>query len=383
MPRPIHPRPAQVLAPAATPRRAQQVPDLSSSDLETRVPRVLEERARLGLDGLVGGLECVIINTEPDRQQAAVADLLRSTGLECTAAFEDAQYRTYVLKTQGSADFLIRSRKQGDNPFTPFNLFPRSRHLPNTRLETLVFRTTDLDEYVALQKARGVRFLTDEILDLGAYRFIQTEPSRFTGNSLGFIEWQDRRRGEYVTAASNLLDINVQKPDLPHLRNIQQLDHAATRLRARDRDAAIIEFMELTTYTFEFAIYVKLFNSITSVARLSTTDCAMVFTTGIADYVSEAASGPTEKFVHSYGPRVHHLAFHTERIEETYAALRVGGLEFLIELVGSPAEGLKQTFSQPAEQTLLVTEYIHRYGDFTGFFTRSNVTLLTGATANQ
>jgi hypothetical protein len=55
----------------------------------------------------------------------------------------------------------------------------------------------------------------------------------------------------------------------------------------------------------------------------------------------------------------------------------------LIELVGSPAEGLKQTFSQPAEQTLLVNEYIYRYGDFEGFFTRSNVTLLTGATARQ
>jgi hypothetical protein len=28
-------------------------------------------------------------------------------------------------------------------------------------------------------------------------------------------------------------------------------------------------------------------------------------------------------------------------------------------------------------------EYIYRYGDFEGFFTRSNVTLLTGATARQ
>jgi 4-hydroxyphenylpyruvate dioxygenase-like putative hemolysin len=347
------------------------------------VPRVLEQRTRLGLDGLVGGLECVIINTEPERQQAAVHEILRFTGLECTAVFEDEEYRTYILKTPGSADFLIRSRKNPDNPFTPFNLFPRSRHLPNTRLETFVFRTSDLDEYVAIQKARGVRFLTDEILDFGAYTFIQTEPSRFTGNSLGFIQWQNRRRGDYVTAASDVLGISVQKPDLPHLRNIQHLDHAATRLRAQNRDAAIIEFMELTNYTFEFAIYVKVFNSITSVARLSKTDFAMVFTTGIADYVSEAESGPTEKFVHHYGPRVHHLAFQTERIEETYAALRAEGMEFLIDLVGSPAEGLKQTFSQPAEQTLLVNEYIYRYGDFEGFFTRSNVTLLTGATARQ
>ncbi len=155
------------------------------------------------------------------------------------------------------------------------------------------------------------------------------------------------------------------------------------RLRARDRDEAVIEFMELTNYNFEFAIYVKLFNAITTVARLSKLDFAMVFTTGITEYHGEAESGPTETFMHNYGPRVHHLAFQTERIEETYAALKEDGLAFLIELVGSPDEGLKQTFSLASASTLVVNEYIHRYGDFEGFFTKSNVTLLTGATAGQ
>jgi hypothetical protein len=32
---------------------------------------------------------------------------------------------------------------------------------------------------------------------------------------------------------------------------------------------------------------------------------------------------------------------------------------------------------------LLVNEYIHRYGDFEGFFTKGNVTLLTAATGKQ
>jgi hypothetical protein len=109
----------------------------------------------------------------------------------------------------------------------------------------------------------------------------------------------------------------------------------------------------------------------------------MVFTSGISPYVSEEVSGPTEKFVHNYGTRVHHLAFQTEDIEDTYSALVEDGMEFLIELVGSPEEGLKQTFSQPSKNTLLVNEYIHRYGDFDGFFTKSNVTLLTEATDKQ
>ena len=77
------------------------------------------------------------------------------------------------------------------------------------------------------------------------------------------------------------------------------------------------------------------------------------------------------------------MAFRTEEIEKTVAALNSSGMSFLIDLVGSAPEGLKQIFSSPSENTLLVNEYIHRYGDFDGFFTRSNVTLLTGATAKQ
>ena len=141
--------------------------------------------------------------------------------------------------------------------------------------------------------------------------------------------------------------------------------------------------MALTGYRFDFAIYVESMNSITNVARLSAADVAMVFTSGIAPYVHESESGPTEQFVRNYGARVHHLAFDTARIEDTYAALGAAGMEFMVELVGSPEEGLKQTFSQPSTATLVVNEYIHRYGTFTGFFTQSNVTRLTAATGNQ
>ena len=50
--------------------------------------------------------------------------------------------------------------------------------------------------------------------------------------------------------------------------------------------------MRLTNYNFDFAIYVKSLNSITSVARLSHSDFAMVFTSGITPYISMEASGP-------------------------------------------------------------------------------------------
>jgi hypothetical protein len=58
-------------------------------------------------------------------------------------------------------------------------------------------------------------------------------------------------------------------------------------------------------------------------------------------------------------------------------------MKFLLDLTGSQEEGLLQIFSEPSRNTLLVTEYIHRYGDFDGFFTESNVTRLTAATGKQ
>lgn len=354
----------------------------SETYLAEEVPRVLEARKRAGLDGLVGGLQAIIINTEPNLQKAAAEELLRYTGLSTAATFRDDHFATCVLKVDGSADFLVRSRLKDDNPFHSLNLDPKSKHLPDTRLETFIFKTPDIEKYVAIQKNQGVQFLTDGIIHKDNYSFIQTRPSRCTGNSLGFIQWH-KNEGDYSSGDCSSLGWAPEKPRHSYLRNIGLLDHAATRLHARDRDAAIIEFLKLTNYHFDFAIYVKIFNSITSVARLSRDDYAMVFTSGISQYENDETSGPTEKFVHHYGRRVHHMAFVTEDIEDTVKALEDDGMTYLIELVGSPEEGLKQTFTNPSKNTLLVNEYIHRYGGYDGFFTRSNVTALTGATDKQ
>lgn len=358
--------------------------DFKNSDkyLKEKVPQVADKRKSLGLDGLVKGLNCIIINTEPDRLQDAVKELLRYTGFTFKCAFENPRVRTCVLKRQDSADCLVTSRMREDNPFVPFNLFSKSQHLPNTRLETFIFETTDIEKYVLIQKSAGIEFLTDEIIKTDNFSFIQTKPSQYTSNSVGFIQWNGER-DNYFTEDSRELPWEFHKPERNYLKNVGKLDHTATRVRARDRDAAIIEFMCLTNYNFDFAIYVKLFNSITSVARLTKEDFALVFTSGISPYVSNQQSGPTEKFVHNYGTRVHHMAFKTEKIEDTYAAIKDDEMDFLIDLIGSREEGLKQTFTVASPNTLLINEYIHRYDDFDGFFTKSNVTLLTAATDKQ
>ena len=370
--------------------------DLQNSDeiLRRGAARVMEERKLSGLEGLVGGLQAVIINTEKHLQKAAAKELIRYSGLQFQEAFMDTTHKTCVLKVPGSdrfrsADFLIRSRLKDGNPFHEFNAAPQACNLPNTRLETFVFETSDIEKYVSLQSQANIKFQS-EILDFDNYYFIQTMPSKFTGNSLGFIEWKGER-GVYSSPESPRLGWNMQTHGSSassfagpsNIGNIRWLDHAATRVRAKDRDPAILEFMRLTNYNFDFAIYVKSLNSITNVARLSSSDFAMVFTSGITPFVSQQASGPTEKFISNFGPRVHHIAFQTEEIVETVEALRKDGMEFLLNLVGSPEEGLRQIFSQPSKNTLLVLEYIHRYGDFDGFFTKSNVTSLTAATAKQ
>jgi hypothetical protein len=139
----------------------------------------------------------------------------------------------------------------------------------------------------------------------------------------------------------------------------------------------------LTNYHYDFGVHVKSLNSITSVARRDKDDFAMVFTSGITPYTTDETSGPTELFIRNYGTRVHHMAFRTEMIDETIVRLKGDGMAFLLDLVGSEEEGLKQIFSVPSKNTLLINEYIHRYGGFDGFFTRSNVEKLTEATTRQ
>ena len=358
--------------------------DFKASDefLKEKVAKMKDTRKSLGLEGLVGGLDAIIINAEPNRQRVAVEELLRYTGFNFESAYETDTKRVCVLKRSGSADILVTSRLKNENPFVDFNLFPKSRNLPNTRLETFVFKVSNIEKYVSIQKGRGIKFVTPDIIETETFWFIQTLPSKLTGNSVGLIQWKKQKRN-YLDQNARILNWELNKPEKDYLDNIGKIDHAATRVKAQDRDAAIIEFMSLTNYDFDFAIYVKTFNSITNVARLSKTDFAMVFTSGIAPYINEQTSGPTEKYIHNYGTRVHHVAYKTEKIEDTFAELKKDRMRFLIELVGSKNQGLKQTFTEGSPNTLLVNEYIHRYGDFDGFFTKSNVTLLTEATKKQ
>lgn len=349
--------------------------------LRGRVEQAYALRRDAGLMGLVGGLDTVVISVEADRLESAVAEFLSVTGYEYAGHFVFPDGEGCLLTLAGSSDFLLRTRTASAWAFATEPLGPKSLHLPRSRVESMVFACRDLERYADVQTRRGVRFMTKAPVRSDGGLFIQTAVSPYSALSYGFVQ-RDADAKSRALEPCRPGDLRFAKPDAPHLRSIGVFDHASVRVRARDRDDAIVEFLELTNYEFSMAVYVDNLNSITNVARLPGEPYAMVITSGLGD-VDGGQEGPTEKFIRNYGRRIHHLAFRTGSIEQVFAGLKAQGMDFLLELVGSPEEGLKQTFSRPSANTLIVNEYIHRYEGFDGFFTKSNVTLLTEATARQ
>jgi 4-hydroxyphenylpyruvate dioxygenase-like putative hemolysin len=342
---------------------------------------VAEHRRENGLEGLVGDLAFAVINVEPANLVPAVGELLAVTGYDLAESFDGPGGATCVLRRRGSADIVMTARRRPDGAFDAYNNHPKSSHLPRTRLETFCFMTKDVAAYREIQSREGVKFLP-EPPDMGGRAYARTVPSRFTGVSVGVVEGGGDD-ASYMGASDREVDLGLRKPDRQYLAGIGRLDHTATRVRAEDRDAAILEFMRLTNFNFQFAIYVERLNSITNVSRLESGGFAMVFTSGISPVGQSGNMGPTEKYIQNYGTRVHHLAFEADDIDVAYASLKADGCRFLTKLFGSREEGLKQAFSVQSPATLLVNEYIHRYDGFDGFFTKSNVAGLTRATAKQ
>jgi hypothetical protein len=68
-----------------------------------------------------------------------------------------------------------------------------------------------------------------------------------------------------------------------------------------------------------------------------------------------------------------------EHIDYVVEAIAKQGQGFLLDVIGSKEQGLKQIFSNASEHSSLIIEYVQRFGDFDGFFTRENVAALTEA----
>ena len=174
------------------------------------------------------------------------------------------------------------------------------------------------------------------------------------------------------------------------------IDHLATRILHQDREHAILEYIKLTSYHYWGSYDIADQNSSTNVTRNShgfdeSKSPARVFTAAntphYVDHIVKLPS-PTEAFVMNYGKRMHHIAYSVadnaegqegDNIDKVVETIKGEGIEFLLKVIGSAEEGLKQIFSRTSKYSLLITEYVQRYNGFQGFFTKKNVAFLTKA----
>jgi len=177
------------------------------------------------------------------------------------------------------------------------------------------------------------------------------------------------------------------------------LDHLATRVYSQNREVAILEYLSWSSYYFWGAYNIKDQNSSTNVTKSAhglpeSKSPAKVFTANNTPYFInhlEHLPSPTETFVRNYGPRLHHMAIAVkdgefqgkENIDFVVNAIAEHGKGFLLDVIGSKEQGLKQIFSNASEHSSLIIEYVQRYGDFDGFFTKENVAKLTEAAGHM
>lgn len=371
--------------------------------------KLLEERDRAGLTEMIGQIDALMINVEPGCSVSYIGELALMTPYHYLVTLESESHWTHILRIDMSVpDILVREVR---NPhyqgiFRSLNeVYPIGAHKPNARYMGEIFRVTDLHGVVELQKSREIRFFNqDQIrkLELPGNMAI-VKPSPYTHNIVGYWERPDHFIRVYALGNSIIRDdvnaayINakqIQKQlDLDSL--ILPVDHLATRVYSQNREVAILEYLTLSSYYYWGSYDIADQNSSTNVTKsLHYPDerhsPAKVFTAANNPYFVNHLVGlpsPTENFVRNYGPRLHHIALivadgetHGKtNIDYVVEAIRANGKDFLLDVIGSKDEGLKQIFSSASEHSSLIVEYVQRFGDFTGFFTKKNVAGLTEA----
>ena len=371
--------------------------------------KLLEDRDRIGLTEMIRQVDAMMINVEPGCSVSYVSELALMTPYHYLVTLESESHWTHVLRIDmNSPDILVREVKCPDyhGIFRSLNeVYPAGAHKPNSRYMGEIFRVTNLHEVVELRKAREIRFFNqDQIrkLELPGNMAI-VKPSPYTHNIVGY--WERPEHEIRVYALGNSLirdDVNqgylnakaIQK-SLGLEELILPVDHLATRIYSQNREVAILEYLSVSSYYYWGSYNIENQNSSTNVTksihypneRLSP---AKVFTAANNPYFVNHLVGlpsPTENFVRNYGPRLHHIALIVadgetsgkSNIDYVVEAIRANGKDFLLDVIGSKEEGLKQIFSSASEHSSLIVEYVQRFGDFDGFFTKKNVAGLTEA----
>jgi hypothetical protein len=381
----------------------------NSPMFEEFLVRLLEERDRVGLSEMIRGIDALMITVDPDRSVGYVNELCLMTPYHYLVTLESAEHFTHVLRIDlDSPDLLVREVKDPNmrGIFRCLNeVYPVGVDKPNSRYMGEIFRVSNLHDVVELQKEREVRFFNQEQirkLELPANMAI-VKPSPYTHNIVGYWERPEDELRVYALGISTIRD-DIQRAYV-EAKNMQAglgldqlllpIDHLATRVYSQNREAAILEYLTLSSYYYWGSYDIASQNSSTNVTKslhytAESRSPAKVFTAANYPYFVNhllKLPSPTEAFVRNFGPRLHHLAISVAdgqtqgqpNIDYAVAALQGCGKDFLLDVIGSQEEGLKQIFSRASEHSALIVEYVQRFGDFQGFFTKDNVAELTQA----
>ncbi|WP_123104693.1 hypothetical protein [Acidithiobacillus sulfuriphilus] len=381
----------------------------NSPFFEEWLGRLLEDRDRQGLTDHIGRIDALMITVEPGHSAAYVGELCLMTPYHYLVTLESEQHFTHILRIDMNApDILVREVKDANlhGIFRSLNeVYPIGAQRPNSRYMGEIFQVANLHEVVEAQKAREIRFFhQDQIrrLELPGNMAV-VKPSPYTHNIVGYWERPDANIRVYALGLSSIRnDIQAAYEASKEMREtlgldalLLPIDHLATRVYSQNREVAILEYLTLSSYYYWGSYDIPEQNSSTNVTKSVHFDNAFqspvkVFTAANHPYFCNHLLGipsPTEAFVRNFGPRLHHFAVavqdgHTAgmtNIDYVVHALRHCGRDFLLEVIGSEQEGLKQIFSSASEHSSLIIEYVQRFGDFHGFFTKENVAGLTAA----
>lgn len=381
----------------------------NSTFFEENLIRLLEERDQLGLTDMIREIDALMISVDPEHATKYIAELALMTPYHYLVTLESEQHLTHILRIDlNSPDILLREVKDPNlrGIFRSLNeIYPIGAKKPNSRYMGEIIRVTDTHSVVQLQQQREFRFFTpDEVrkLELPGNLAV-SKPSPYTHNIVAYLERKPDEMRVYSLGVSSIFpEVQAAYLEAKALQNklgvtnlLLPLDHLATRVYSQNREVAILEYLSWSSYYFWGAYNIKDQNSSTNVTKSAhpipeSRSPAKVFTANNTPYFInhlESLPSPTETFVRNYGPRLHHMAIAVkdgdyqgkENIDFVVEAIAKNGKGFLLDVIGSKQEGLKQIFSNASEHSSLIIEYVQRYNGFDGFFTQDNVAKLTEA----
>jgi hypothetical protein len=371
--------------------------------------RLLEERDSIGLTDMIHEIDAIMITVDPGHSIRYIAELALMSPYEYLVTLESENHWTHILRvTMDQPDILVREVKDPNirGIFRSLNeIYPIGAHKPNSRYMGEILRVDDLHGVVTLQQERDFRFFSqDQVrkLELPGNLGI-SKPSPYTHNIMGYMERPSDQLRVYALGVSSI-NSEVQEAylaakELQKKMRIDDLilpiDHLATRIYSQNREVAILEWLSMSSYYYWGSYDIKDQNSSTNVTKSvhhadELKSPAKVFTANNTPYFVNhlvQLPSPTETFVRNYGPRLHHIAMAVrdgerdgkENIDMVVSQIASQGKDFLLDVIGSKEEGLKQIFSSASEHSSLIIEYVQRFGDFEGFFTKDNVAELTHA----